>query len=103
MGRPTAYDYTFSLHDALPILPFIVSGIRLAVDSALLLMDEPFAALDAQTRELMQAELLRIWNAAKKTVLFVTDRKSTSLNSSHLGISYAVFCWKRPSLDQDEP
>src|SRR5437899_4394677 len=74
MGRPTAYDYTFSLHDALPILPFIVSGIRLAVDSAILLMDEPFAALDAQTREVMQAELLRIWNAAKKTVLFVTHQ-----------------------------
>src|SRR5256884_1165589 len=46
----------------------------LAVDSAILLMDEPFAALDAQTRELMQAELLRIWNAARKTVLFVTHQ-----------------------------
>jgi len=37
-------------------------------------MDEPFASLDAQTRELMQAELLRIWNAAKKTVVFVTHQ-----------------------------
>ncbi|HEU5288268.1 MAG TPA: ABC transporter ATP-binding protein [Candidatus Limnocylindria bacterium] len=46
----------------------------LAVDSAILLMDEPFASLDAQTRELMQAELLRIWNASKKTVLFVTHQ-----------------------------
>ncbi len=46
----------------------------LAVDSAILLMDEPFAALDAQTREVMQAELLRIWNAARKTVLFVTHQ-----------------------------
>jgi NitT/TauT family transport system ATP-binding protein len=46
----------------------------LAVDSAILLMDEPFASLDAQTREMMQAELLRIWNAAKKTVLFVTHQ-----------------------------
>lgn len=46
----------------------------LAVDSAILLMDEPFASLDAQTRELMQAELLRIWNAARKTVLFVTHQ-----------------------------
>ncbi|MBA3384794.1 MAG: ABC transporter ATP-binding protein [Actinobacteria bacterium] len=46
----------------------------LAVDSAILLMDEPFAALDAQTREVMQSELLRIWNAAKKTVLFVTHQ-----------------------------
>jgi len=46
----------------------------LAVDSAILLMDEPFASLDAQTRELMQAELLRIWTAARKTVLFVTHQ-----------------------------
>ena len=37
-------------------------------------MDEPFAALDAQTRDLMQAELLRIWQQAKKTVLFVTHQ-----------------------------
>jgi NitT/TauT family transport system ATP-binding protein len=37
-------------------------------------MDEPFASLDAQTREVMQAELLRIWNAAKKTVVFVTHQ-----------------------------
>lgn len=46
----------------------------LAVDSEILLMDEPFASLDAQTREVMQSELLRIWNAAKKTVLFVTHQ-----------------------------
>jgi NitT/TauT family transport system ATP-binding protein len=39
-----------------------------------LLMDEPFASLDAQTREIMQFELLRVWSEAKKTVIFVTHQ-----------------------------
>jgi len=46
----------------------------LAVDAPILLMDEPFASLDAQTRAVMQAELLRIWSAAQKTVVFVTHQ-----------------------------
>jgi len=44
----------------------------LATEPEVLLMDEPFGSLDAQTRNLMQKELLRIWSASKKTVLFVT-------------------------------
>jgi NitT/TauT family transport system ATP-binding protein len=44
----------------------------LAVDPAVLLMDEPFGALDAQTREVMGEELLRIWERDRKTALFVT-------------------------------
>ena len=44
----------------------------LALDPKILLMDEPFGALDAQNRELLQEELQQIWNTARKTVLFVT-------------------------------
>jgi NitT/TauT family transport system ATP-binding protein len=41
-------------------------------DPKILLMDEPFAALDAQTRTIMQTELLRVWSAERRTALFIT-------------------------------
>jgi len=44
----------------------------LAIDPSVLLMDEPFGALDAQTRNMLQKQLLEIWDKTKKTILFVT-------------------------------
>lgn len=44
----------------------------LALDPVLLLMDEPFGALDAQTRNMLQQELLGIWEKTKKTIIFIT-------------------------------
>jgi NitT/TauT family transport system ATP-binding protein len=64
----------------------------LASDPDVLLMDEPFAALDAQTRDIMQAELLRIWEEAKKTVLFVTHQIEEAVYLSDL----VIVMTKRP-------
>jgi NitT/TauT family transport system ATP-binding protein len=44
----------------------------LAYDPEVLLMDEPFAALDAQTRETLQVELLHVWEKSRTTILFIT-------------------------------
>jgi NitT/TauT family transport system ATP-binding protein len=51
----------------------------LAVDPDILLMDEPFGALDEQTRMILQEELLRIWEATGKTVIFVTHSLDEAL------------------------
>jgi NitT/TauT family transport system ATP-binding protein len=51
----------------------------LATDPEILLLDEPFAALDAQTREFMQLELLKIWSQTGKTTLFITHDISEAI------------------------
>jgi len=56
----------------------------LAFNPDVLLMDEPFAALDAQTREILQSELLRIWEKTRKTIIFITH-----------GIDEAVYLGQR--------
>ena len=50
-----------------------------ANDPELLILDEPFGALDAQTRYSMQEEIIRIWKSEKKTILFVTNNIEEAL------------------------
>ncbi|MFD9129548.1 ABC transporter ATP-binding protein [Kitasatospora sp. NPDC059571] len=64
----------------------------LAYDPEVLLMDEPFAALDAQTRESLQDELLRIWERTGKTVVFITH-----------GIEEAVYLGGRVAVLTSRP
>ena len=64
----------------------------LAYEPDVLLMDEPFAALDAQTREQLQDELLRIWTATGKTIIFITH-----------GIDEAVYLGQRVAVLSSRP
>jgi NitT/TauT family transport system ATP-binding protein len=64
----------------------------LAYEPDVLLMDEPFAALDAQTREQLQDELLRIWKATGKTIVFITH-----------GIDEAVYLGQRVAVLSARP
>jgi NitT/TauT family transport system ATP-binding protein len=62
----------------------------LANEPEMLLMDEPFAALDAQTRAVMQRELIRIWRAAGTTVLFIThDIDEAIVLATRIGVMHA--------------
>ena len=62
----------------------------LANEPKMLLMDEPFAALDAQTRSLMQVELASIWQATRTTVLFIThDIDEAVTLGSRIGVMRA--------------
>ena len=70
----------------------------LAVNPEILLLDEPFAALDAQTREIMQSELLKIWQAQQKTVLFITHQIDEAVYLSDRVVVFSA----RPGTVRDE-
>jgi NitT/TauT family transport system ATP-binding protein len=69
----------------------------LAVKPQILLMDEPFGALDVQTRDLLQDELLRIWSRERKTVLFVTHSIEEAI---YLADRVAIFTPRPLRLDR---
>jgi NitT/TauT family transport system ATP-binding protein len=66
----------------------------LAIDPIVLLMDEPFAALDAQMRLLLQEELLALWEQEPRTVLFITH----SIDEALLLSDRVLLCSARPGL-----
>jgi NitT/TauT family transport system ATP-binding protein len=70
----------------------------LAIDPEVLLMDEPFASLDAQTREIMQRELLKIWAQRRKTVLFITHQIDEAI---YLADRVLVFSYRPGRLTAD--
>jgi NitT/TauT family transport system ATP-binding protein len=76
----------------------------LANDPEVLLMDEPFGALDSQTRSLMQELLLRIWEHSKKTVLFIThDIDEAILLGDHVYVMTARPGSIKERIDVDLP
>ena len=72
----------------------------LAVDPEIILMDEPFASLDAQTREVMQQELLKVWSGRKKTVIFITHQIDEAV---YLADRVVVFSARPATIKADIP
>jgi NitT/TauT family transport system ATP-binding protein len=66
------FEHAFPRHLSGGMKQRVALARALAMKAEVLLMDEPFAAVDAQTRDALQAELLKIWERERKTILFVT-------------------------------
>ena len=87
-----ADSYTYQLSTGMKQRVAIARA--LVMDPDVLLMDEPFAALDAQTRDLLLVEMQLIWEKTKKTILFVTHNVA---EAAVLGTKVAIFS-NRPSV-----
>ena len=91
-----ADSYTYQLSTGMKQRVAIARA--LVMDPDVLLMDEPFASLDAQTRDLLLVEMQLIWEKTKKTILFVTHNVA---EAAVLGTKVAVFS-NRPSIIKKE-
>lgn len=91
-----ANSYTYQLSTGMKQRVAIARA--LVMDPDVLLMDEPFAALDAQTRDLLLVELQLIWEKTKKTIVFVTHNVAEAVV---LGNKIAIFS-NRPSIIKKE-
>jgi NitT/TauT family transport system ATP-binding protein len=91
-----ASSYTYQLSTGMKQRVAIARA--LVMDPDILLMDEPFASLDAQTRDLLLVEMQLIWEKTKKTILFVTHNVA---EATVLGTKIAVFS-NRPSIIKKE-
>lgn len=91
-----ADSYTYQLSTGMKQRVAIARA--LVLDPEVLLMDEPFAALDAQTRDLLLVEMQLIWENTKKTILFVTHNV---IEAAVLSTKVAVFT-NRPSVIKKE-
>jgi len=91
-----ANSYTYQLSTGMKQRVAIARA--LVMDPDVLLMDEPFASLDAQTRDLLLVEMQLIWEKTKKTILFVTHNVA---EATVLGTKVAIFS-NRPSIIKKE-
>ena len=105
-----AGSYTYQLSTGMKQRVAIARA--LAMDPEILLMDEPFAALDSQTRDLLLVELQLIWERTKKTIIFVTHNISESVILGNRVVVFKnrpskikkefVIDYRRPRLTEDE-
>src|SRR5690606_41745557 len=97
VDRAPSDIYTLSLHDALPISVVLGGIVAVPVLAAIALavrLSSPGPVLYTQWRLGRDGRPFRIWK-------FRSDRKSTRLNSSHVKISYAVFCLKKKKIESE--